>query len=519
MNLERLSLSKVRIPASGRSEPVRNLQWLSVSCLVAVLLFIPAESRSIIDLESDYTMGGELDFALTWGGEATYDRGNKVAVDINNNVYVVGIFSFAVDFDPGSSVALVEKHNAFFLSKFNSSGDFQWVRTWDGSAIWSEPSVATDNFGNIFVAGWYSGSEVDLDPTRNVESYTAIQSNAFLYKFDASGNFHWLKTWGGEWWAEANDLDTDNAGNIYIAGCFGGRADMDPGPEVAEYEASGRVDSYLLMLNSSGEFRWVQTWGGEGGEGVEREAAYDVKFGPDGNLYVTGAYNGSVDFDPSSSWDGHESLGCTDAYFSKLDADGNQVWTKTWGGEGEDFGYSLGFDGVGNIYVGGFWGERVAFNPARLRERRQAANVRSVFLTKFDSDGNHQWARGWGTSMEEDDIGIAVSSDGSVGLAGKFFLNGDLRDEITEEEYTDLYLLRIIMCGFDADGNLTMTCPLERFGPSYGRDVALDSTGSYYITGAYDHSVDFDPEFGWQNVDERTTAGNLDIFLIKYVPD
>lgn len=463
------------------------------------------------------TRGGYSQWRLAWGGEGMYDRGLDACVDPEGNVYIVGIFGFDVDFDPGPQVARHEMQNAYFLSKFNSSGDFQWVRAWEGADINVEPAVIAGDDGSVFVTGWFHGSEIDLDPGPSDSGHGAVQNHAFLSKFDVNGDFYWVKTWGGEWWAQVYDIDLDEAGNIFLVGCFGGQADLAPGADTHTAECNGRLDSYVTMLHPDGSTGWVRTWGGPGGEGMEMDTAYGVASTGDGHIVVTGGFNGEVDFDPGENDDIRVSNGNADAFLVKFDSGGNEIWCRTWGDERDDRGVSVDADGEGDIYCQGFFSGNVAFNPEDGRSYIRGTSIYSVFLSRFDPSGGYNWTRTWAASERGERTRLTVSASGDSYAVGAFSLHGDLSDAVPVEDYSESSLLRIVMCGWDSEGNLIAFCPFERQGPSYGLGLAYHSSGVLYLTGMYDHIVDFDPEFGWANIDERMTSGNMDAFLTKFV--
>jgi hypothetical protein len=107
-----------------------------------------------------------------------------LAVDAAGNVYVSGWFFATVDFDPGSGNDTHPsngQHDAF-LSQFDSSGNFQWAKTWGGSGNDSS-GVAADGAGNVYAFGGFVGT-VDLDPGSGVDNHTSHgASDAFLSKF------------------------------------------------------------------------------------------------------------------------------------------------------------------------------------------------------------------------------------------------------------------------------------------------------------------------------------------------
>ena len=112
-------------------------------------------------------------WARTWGGPGD-DHGYSVAVDNSGNVFVTGSFWDTVDFDPGPGV---DNHSSdgpdnIFLSKFDSSGNFVWARTWGGKWPDRGYSVAVDGSGNAYVTGVFDFT-ADFDPGPGVDNHTS----------------------------------------------------------------------------------------------------------------------------------------------------------------------------------------------------------------------------------------------------------------------------------------------------------------------------------------------------------
>ena len=82
-----------------------------------------------------------------------------------------------------------------------------------------------------------------------------------------------------------------------------------------------------------------------------------------GNIYNTGYFQGTVNFDPNGGTTNLTSVGSEDIFVQKLDPNGNIIWAKSFGGGTFDFGTSIQVDQLGNIYVGGFYSDDVDFDP------------------------------------------------------------------------------------------------------------------------------------------------------------
>ncbi len=396
---------------------------------------------------SKFDSSGSFLWAKTWGGSGPVDVGDGIAIDGSGNVYVCGRFSSTVDFDPGSGVENHTSNGGYdvYLSKFDSSGDHQWAKTWGASYTDIGYGVAVDG-SNVYVIGAFFYT-VDFDPGSGVENHTSNGSyDVYLSKFDSSGSFLWAKTWGGSSSDFGYTVAPDGSGNLYLTGIFGGTVDFDPGSGVDIHASNGGYDVFLSKFDSSGSFLWAKTWGGGS---VDR--GYFVASDGSGNVYVTGYFSFTVDFDPGSGVDNHTSNGSYDVFLSKIDSSGSFLWAKTWGGSGIDIGYSVAPDGS-DVYVTGHFNGTVDFDPGSGVDNHTSNGADDVFLGKFDSSGDNQWARTWGGSGSDSGYGVAADGSGNVYVTGYFngtvdFDPGSGVDNHTSNGGNDVFLSKFFSDG------------------------------------------------------------------------
>ncbi len=274
---------------------------------------------------SRFDSSGNFYWARNWGAH----RSHGVAGDGYGNVYVVGSFcEDDVDFDPGPGEeihsATIGMYHDVFLSKFDSVGDFQWVNVWGG--IWNESGrgVVTDGIKNVFVAGFFA-NEVDFDPGPGTHLITSKATDPFLISFDLlTGNFNWVRVWGGTDADSGRGLGINGAGNLYVTGYFTSEdADFDPGPGIDMHASEFFMDAYVSCFDSLGYFQWARTWGGKSGQRGWGVAASDS-----GRVYVAGEFYGyDIEFAPFDApcfaeSDLHSSNGSADAFLVKFMPDG-----------------------------------------------------------------------------------------------------------------------------------------------------------------------------------------------------
>jgi len=317
---------------------------------------------------------------------------------VDGAAYVAGWWENGlVDFDPGPGT---DEHDPGYadngyLSKFNTKGDFQWVRNWgDAEDPFSQMlyvnSLDANNSGDIVVIGSFKGHEVNFAPGPGLNKHSSNGDwDIFLSKFDSGGNFHWAKTWG----AAAQNLDyglgvaVEESGISYATGWFCGACDFDPGSGEDWHDTGywGYLrDAFLSKFDSAGNFLWARTWGGDGSSVDE---GHGVTTNNLGDVFVTGFSYEWCDFDPGAAEDWHHSNGYGDVFLSKFDANGDFQWAETWGGGEFDQSYGIAVDYSNNIFVTGDFGGTVDFDPGSDVDAHTSNGSYDVFLSKFLPDG------------------------------------------------------------------------------------------------------------------------------------
>ncbi|WP_027394250.1 SBBP repeat-containing protein [Aquimarina latercula] len=382
----------------------------------------------------NFTYAQTYQWVKSFGG-TFLDTGNSIAVDLSGNIYTIGTFEGTVDFDPNDGVYNVTEPGSndeygvrqIFIHKMDTNGNFIWVKSIGGTSFDIAHSVELDNYGNILITGGFSGY-VDFDPgpdTHYLDSKGGA-SGSFLLKMDTNGNFIWAKSFGGI----AFSTTTDSMGNVYTSGRFPGTIDVDPSEEgIYNLTAVGNYDSFILKMDTNGNFIWAKSVNGEQnfhGRPVTTDAS--------GNVYITGTFEGTVDFDPGMGSYNMTSAGRTDVFVLKLDTNGNFIWTESFGGTSEDNVYSLKADALGNLYMMGYFSNTVDFDPSSETHNLTNSGWADVFILKMDVDRNFIWAKSFGGSSLIIGFSMKVDASGYIYIPQVVFTT--LQKWILVQQYT-----------------------------------------------------------------------------------
>ncbi|MFI5219763.1 MAG: T9SS type A sorting domain-containing protein [Bacteroidia bacterium] len=332
---------------------------------------------------------GNFVWAKAMGGTSSaYCSSIVLDTAVSGNIYITGLFFWTVDFDPGAGIfnltaAGASGYSDIFISKLDSSGNFLWAKRMGGAGGSNDAgqSIALDPSGNgdVYTTGYFIGT-VDFDP--GPATFNLSGSGCFISKLDASSNFVWAKAMGG---SSGNYIALDPAGSgaVYTTGNFNGSVDFDPGTGVFNLTSAGNADIFISKLDNSGNFVWAKKMGGTNSD-VGYSIALDLAVS--GDVYTTGTFEGTADFDPNAGVFNLTSAGYRDIFISKLDSSGNFVWAKRIGGTSFDDVLSIALDASGNVHVSGsFSSPSITFGSNFLTNADNTGNTADIFIVKLDA--------------------------------------------------------------------------------------------------------------------------------------
>jgi hypothetical protein len=449
--------------------------------------------------------GGDFLWAKGIGGPSD-DSGSDVVVDSAGNVYMTGGFQDTVDFDPGpgthnlTSLGIMD----IFVTKFDSSGNFVWVRRMGGTDYDEGYTISLDLSGNVYTTGTFAGT-ADFDPGAGVTNLSDPNGGIFISRLDSNGNFVWAKQLGT---GEGYSITVDSGGNVYTTGY--GTGDFDPGPGAHTLSGFGSNDIFISKLNSSGSFVWAK---GMGGTGIDD--GWDILVDSSGNVYTTGHFQNTVDFDPGAATFNLTSAGNYDAFLSKLDSSGNFLWAKRIGGTDIDFSFGIALDSSGNIYRTGRFTGTVDFDPG-AGVVNLTSNGADIYVAKHDNNGNFLWAKSMGGTGNDQAGYIALDASGNIYLGGGFFNTVDFDPGPGTYNLTSAGMRDLFAAKLDANGNFLWAKGMGGPNDEFGLSIALAPSGDLYTSGIFSGTADLDPGTGTFNL---TSAGGDDLFLSKLERD
>lgn len=349
----------------------------------------------------------------------------------------------------------------------------------------------------------------------------------------------WVRTGGGAVNDEALAVATDSEGNIYATGFFSNQMNIQ-GIQVL---GQGGKDLFVVKLNSDGDVQWINKAVGDNevfGTGI----AVDNQ----NNIYVTGTFNGSVEFngeiinsqdsdvflikynsEGEYLWgqffggfnadvsggitidnngnpiiigtffnsifiDGTTLLsnGGQDFFLAKFNPDGNLIWAANDASDSDDFGRKVAVDNANNVYITGDFAGEIVFGTQTV----QANGVFDVFVAKYSSEGNPQWIQ-------------TVGSNGNVDRAGD--IDTDNLGNIFVCLYVDQPGPRGKLQKISTNGDVITSFTFGN-NSTQPRGIKITSSGYIYMTGEFSGVVDFGDG-------DASAVGGKDVFIVKYDSD
>ncbi|MGF1634211.1 MAG: hypothetical protein ACFCVE_10220 [Phycisphaerae bacterium] len=363
-------------------------------------------------------------------------------------------------------------------------------------------------------------------------------------------------TFGDRFHNDASKVAVDPAGNTIVAGVFSGTTDFQPGTSATTLTARGDTDGFVAKYSVRGKLIWAVRFGGDYTNRFisgSLERAYTVnprltnayafpfsntpitlgevvralEVGPDGSVYVGGAFRQEADFGADVRSGGPD-VDYYNGFVTRISPDGEFLWTAVIDGPFDDVVNDIAVDAAGNVFAGGYFTRFADFNPNPTRQFIVNAEGRGdAFLALYSARGRLGYVNTFGgdtvaSEVKESVNGVAVDSQGRPYITGTYVEGADFDPGpgfafLPEIGATDTFL-----AAYERDGSLRYA---KGFGGEFldgGLKIETGPDDSLYVASYFSGIADADPGPATLNfvsqVNRNERDANTDILLSRFTP-
>ncbi|MBL7719761.1 MAG: SBBP repeat-containing protein [Flavipsychrobacter sp.] len=282
-----------------------------------------------------------------------------------------------------------------FLVRFDTAGNRLWGTYYGGMGNEDAYGCTSDGLGNIYIAGVTNSSTGIASTGSHQDSFVGIEGNsiddAYLAKFDSSGNRLWGTYYGGEnreWYAS---VICDKSNNVYLAATTGFISGNTPAPSTFNIASTGAyqqqpsdsAEIFLAKFSPGGNRLWGTYYGSTGRDYI---ASYGNGLATDAwnNIYVCGMST-SAGMSTSSAFQQQQG-GDFDILISSFDSSGNRLWATYYGGAGNDQARGCVHDGDNSLYIAGFTGSDNNIVTVGAFQSTRDGGVNTAFISRIGDE-------------------------------------------------------------------------------------------------------------------------------------
>jgi hypothetical protein len=434
---------------------------------------------------SKFASDGTLLWSTYLGG-SSYDCGNAVSVDSNDNIIVTG-YTGSIDFPTLSAYDNTYNDiNDAFITKFSSDGTLLWSTYLGGSSLDFGYAISVDSNDNVLVTGYTMSFDF---PTLSAYDNTYSGIDAFITKFSSDGTLLWSTYLGGSIEDYGDAISVDSNDNIIVTG-YTGSIDF---PTLNAYQntRSSLYDGYIAKFSSNGTLLWSSYLGGSSydyGNAVSVDSQDDI---------LVSGYTESTDFPTLNAYD--DAIGGTiDAFITKFASNGTLLWSSYLGGSIDDYGRAISVDSNDTIIITGYT-ESTDFPTLNAYDDAIGGTI-DAFITKFSSNGTLLWSTYLGGGELDNGYAVGVDSNDNIivgGFTGSIDFPTLSAYNNTNSGLYDVFITKFLKLGLDNDNDFMP----DGWEDYYGLNTAIN-----------DADDDYDGD-GLSNIDEYnlgTVANNND---------
>ncbi len=335
-----------------------------------------------------------------------------------------------------------------WILKLDKCGNIQWERSFGGTNYESARDVVQTADGGFIIAGETNSTDGGV-----INGYAATK-DIWILKVDAVGTLLWQKRYGGNGLDIANHIHLLNDGSFYLTAS----SSSNDGNISGNHGTAGYTDAVLMKLDAGGNLQWSRCFGGS-----KNEELLDMEI-INGRVYLAG-YANSTDGDIPPQQKNY------DVWLLALDASGNKIYSRVYGGAQNDVAYSMTLGTDGNLTLAGY----TTSNDGDVSGARGSQDY--WVLNINPTNGRMNWQRVMGGSDAEYANSVITDADGGYLVGGITYSNDlDVANPLGEGDY---WVIK-----FTQAGNVAWQQNLGGSGNDHLRAIIYQpAVKEYYLCG------------------------------------
>ena len=311
----------------------------------------------------------------------------------------------------------------------------------------------------------------------------------------------WLAHIGGEGAETVFGIAEDR--QLCLTGTFISSVTFGTGKHAETLKAETTDDIYVACYEKSGQLAFATRFGARRADGPRGIAAL-----PDGGVVITGLFAHHLGAGGARTL---TSDGSADVFLIRLDAQGNEIWARRFGGRRADIGVAVSVDHDGNILLAGSFEETLLYRVGDKTKKLNSIGSLDAFVMKLDAQGEPIWARRFGGPESDEAAAIAAGRDGEVLLAGTF--RGEagtdgLASSLAAQGYADAFV-----AAFSADGNPRWARKISGDNQERVGGLAVDIDGRIFLAGSFQNVIEMPDQVTYESL------GSTDLYVARFAPD
>lgn len=463
-------------------------------------------SRAIIVVLATLTLaacGKENSWVAQIGGLNAESVFGITATD-DGRACITGTFISTVEFGNETRPNMLDSggYSDIFVSCYESDGQPAFATHFGVTQKNDQPrAIAAMPGGDVLVTGFFSDT-FGKEPGQILQAPGRSNANVFLARLDNTGATVWARSYGGLQTDNGRALAVDADGNILLAGAFQGLLPYTEDGVGHKMASAGLRDAFLLKLNPDGDIIWGRRFGG-----AKSDEAFAVTTTSSGTIVVAGTFAGAASADDGPAV---EAVGYNDVFLQAWSPDGEMMWTRSFGGGGQEYIGGLAATDDGSVWIAGSFQREIAFANG---ETLISQGSTDGFLVNLDADGNINRPLSFGSKDVELVYGISLAADGSILLTGHFQNEADLAPGPEKSIYpasgvndTDGFVLSL-----DRNGKHQGAILFAGDDVAIGSGVTTMADGGMAVTGIFGKKMQVKGTGDFA----LTSRGKSDVFVLR----